>query len=65
MARGDDPYKIVQRVRDNAYKVELSDDMNISTTFNVEDLTPYIEDEDEDVGDFKANPLQERKVDVE
>ena len=57
MARGDDLYKIMQRVGDNAYKVELPSDMNISTTFNVGDLTSYIEDEDEDIGDLRANPL--------
>jgi len=34
-------------VSDNAYKIELSGDMNISSTFDVGDLTPYIEDEDE------------------
>jgi len=58
MTRADDPYKIVQRVGDNAYKRELLGDMNISTTFNVEDLTPYIEDEDEGNEDLRENPLQ-------
>ena len=57
MARGDGPYKIVQRVGDNAYKVELPGDMNISAAFNVRDLTPYIKDEDENIGDLRANPL--------
>jgi len=45
MARGDGPYKIVSKVGDNGYKVELPGDMNISVTFNVGDLTPYIEHE--------------------
>jgi len=58
MARGDGPYKIMQRVRDNAYKIELPSDMNISTRFNVRGLTPYIEDEDEGHKDLRANPLQ-------
>ena len=43
MATGDGPYNIVQKVGDNEYKVEFSGDMNISTSFNVEGLTPYIE----------------------
>ena len=50
MARGDGPHKIVHKVGDNAYKAELRGDMNISTTFNVRDFTPYIEDEDKDIG---------------
>ena len=39
--------------------------MNISATFNVGDLNPYIEDEDEDIGDSRENPLQGGEVDVE
>jgi len=57
IARGDGPYKIVQSIGDNAYKVELPSDINISATFNVGDLTPYIEDEDEGIGDLRVNPL--------
>ena len=64
MARGDDPYKIVQKVGDNTYKIELSGDMNMSTTFNVGDLTPYIEGEDEHNKDLRKNPLQVSEVDV-
>ena len=42
MARGDSPYKVVQKVGGNAYKIELLGDMQVSTTFNVIDLTPYL-----------------------
>ena len=49
----------------DAYKIELLGDMSISTTFNVRDLTPYIEDEDKGIEDLRANPLQKAKVDVE
>jgi len=65
MARGDGPYKIVYKVGDNTYKVELSDDMNISATFNDRDLTPYIEDGDEDIGNLRVNPLQGGEIDAE
>jgi len=58
MARGDGPYKIVQKVGDNACKIELLSDMNISAIFNVKDLTPYIEDEDKGHEDLRVNPLQ-------
>ena len=57
MAWGDGPYKIVQKVGENAYKIKLSSDMNISITFDVGDLTPYIKDED-NREDFRVNPLQ-------
>ena len=57
IAREDGPYKIVQKVGDKAYKIELLGDMNISTTFNVRDLTPYIEDDKEGYEDLRANPF--------
>jgi len=44
-------------VGDNAYKVGLSGDMNNFATFNIRDLTPYIKDEDKDIGYLRANPL--------
>ena len=49
---------------DNAYNVELLSDMNISTNFNVVDLTPHIEDEDENIGYLRAIPLQGWEVDA-
>jgi len=64
MTREDDPYKILQRLGDNAYKTEFSGDMNISSTFNVGDLAPYIEDEDERIEDLRENSLQMGEVDV-
>jgi len=53
MARGDGPYKIMQKIDDNAYKIELIGEMNISTTFNVVDLSSYIKDEDEGHEDLR------------
>jgi len=38
----------------SAYKLELPGDMAISTTFNISDLSPYIEDEIK-FGDLRAN----------
>ncbi|PKI38029.1 hypothetical protein CRG98_041583 [Punica granatum] len=40
---------------DNAYKIELPDDYNVSATFNVGDLSPYFEEEDMDL---RANPSE-------
>ena len=39
--------------------------ISISATFNVGDLTPYIEDEDDNIGDLRENPLQGGEVDAE
>jgi len=54
LVRGDGPHK----VRENAYKTELLGDMQVSNTFNVRDLTPYFEDDEEHNEDLRANPLQ-------
>ena len=62
MVRGDDPYQIVQKLGGNAYKSKLPGDMNIFATFNVGDLTPYIENKDEGHKDLMANPLQGEEV---
>jgi hypothetical protein len=40
--RGDGPFKVLQQINDNAYKLELSPEYsNVSTTFNVKDLLPF------------------------
>lgn len=63
MARGDGPFKVLAKVGANAYKLELPGDMTVSATFNVGDLSPYIEDEI-DFGDLRANPLKEGEDDA-
>ncbi|KAL1203462.1 RNA-directed DNA polymerase-like protein [Cardamine amara subsp. amara] len=39
--RGDGPFRVLERVNNNAYKLELPGELNISTTFNVSDLSPF------------------------
>ncbi|KAL1199570.1 hypothetical protein V5N11_019513 [Cardamine amara subsp. amara] len=39
-ARGDGPFRVLERINDNAYKLELPGELNISPTFNVSDLSP-------------------------
>ena len=36
--RGDGPFQILERINDNAYKVDLSGEYGVSATFNVSDL---------------------------
>ncbi|GJY78299.1 RNA-directed DNA polymerase [Tanacetum coccineum] len=40
--RADGPFRVLKRINDNAYKIELPGYYNVSTTFNVVDLSPYI-----------------------
>jgi len=42
MARGDDPYKIVQTVGNNTYKIGLSGEMNISPHSMLETSLPTL-----------------------
>jgi len=50
-------YSMVQKARENAYKILLPGDMHIFATFNIGDLTPYIDDEHEHDEDLRANTI--------
>ena len=56
-ARGNGPFKVLAKVGTNAYKLKLPGDMVVSATFNVGDLSPYVEDEIH-FRDLRANPLK-------
>jgi hypothetical protein len=47
MPRADGPFKVLQRVNENAYKLDLPADFGVSPTFNIADLKPYLGEEDE------------------
>ena len=67
MPRANGPFQIVEKVNDNAYKIELPGNYNVSATFNVQDLSPYLEDnfgDGEDL-DLRANPPQQGGNDVQ
>jgi len=57
------PFKVLEKVNDNTYKLELPRDMGVSSTFNVGDLTPYLEDK-EDGDNLRANYIQEGEDEV-
>ena len=53
--RGDGPFEVLKMINDNAYKLDLLGEYNISVTFNVSDLSPF------DVSDdSRTNPFEER-----
>ena len=47
MPRADGPFKVLERINDNAYKLELPADFGVSPTFNIANLKPYLGEEDE------------------
>jgi hypothetical protein len=41
------PFKIIAKINDNAYKLELPPKFRVSPSFNISDLPPYLGEEDE------------------
>ena len=59
MPRGDGPYQIIEMINENAYKVDLLGEYDVSATFNVSDLSSF------DIGDdSRLNPFEERGDDA-
>ncbi|XP_071939968.1 uncharacterized protein [Coffea arabica] len=54
--RGDGPFRVLERINDNAYKLELPSEYGISASFNVSDLSPF--DFDTDFEDSGTNPFE-------
>ncbi|GAV69131.1 hypothetical protein CFOL_v3_12632, partial [Cephalotus follicularis] len=48
------PFEVLERVGDNAYKIKLPGDYGVSATFNIGDLSPFVEDEY--ISDLRSNP---------
>ncbi|GKC63122.1 serpin-ZX, partial [Tanacetum coccineum] len=55
--RGEGPFKILTKVNDNAYKVDLPGTPAAAAMFNVTDLQPYY-DSDEPIPSLRANFLE-------
>jgi hypothetical protein len=47
MSRADSPFKILEKIKDNAYKLELPPEFGVSHALNISDLRPYLGEEDE------------------
>ena len=61
MPRADGPFKVMQRINENAYKLDLPADFGVSPTFNIADLKPYLGEEDE--LESRMTQIQEREDD--
>jgi hypothetical protein len=47
MPRAAGPFKVLEKINDNAYKIELPPEFGVSPTFNISDFKPYLGEEDE------------------
>jgi hypothetical protein len=45
--RADGPFKILAKINDNAYKLDLPPEFGVSPTFNISNLRPYLKGEDD------------------
>ncbi|KAG7559385.1 Retrotransposon gag domain [Arabidopsis thaliana x Arabidopsis arenosa] len=60
MPRIDGPFKVLKRINNNAYSLDLQGKYNVSNSFNVADLIPFIADNT----DLRSNPFQLGEDDV-
>ncbi|CAL9023575.1 unnamed protein product [Prunus brigantina] len=56
--RGGGPYKILKRAGQNAYVLELPNDIGVSPTFNVADLQAYYGENETPDFDSRSSPFQ-------
>jgi hypothetical protein len=61
MPRVAGPFKVLQRINENAYKLDLPADFGVSPTFNIVDLKPYLGEGDE--LESRTTQMQEREDD--
>jgi hypothetical protein len=63
MPRADGPFKVLEKINENASKLDLPADFGVSPTFNIADLKPYLGEEDE--LHSRMTQMQEGKDDVD
>ena len=55
--RGDRPFQVLERINDNAYKIDILGEYGVISSFNVADLTLFVAGDDYE--DLRANAFQE------
>jgi hypothetical protein len=63
MPRADGPFKVLKKINENAYNLDLPADFGVSPTFNIADLKPYLEEDDE--LESRMSQMQEGEDDVD
>jgi translation initiation factor IF-1 len=61
MPRTAGTFKVLEKINDNAYKLELPSEFRVSPTFNISNLKPYLSEEDE--LELRMTPIQEGEDD--
>jgi len=62
MPSSNGPFEVLEKIGPNAYKVDLPGEYKVSATFNVADLSPYYE-QDEELPSLMSNSNQTRECD--
>jgi hypothetical protein len=60
MPRVDGPFRVLKKINDNAYQLDLEGKYNVSSSFNITDLLPFVADDP----DLRTNPFEEGGDDV-
>jgi hypothetical protein len=61
MPRGDGPFRVLAKINDNAYKIDLPPSYGVSNSFNVADLSPFTS---EGILKSRMTPFQEGEDDM-
>jgi len=61
MPRSEGPFKVLECVNGNTYKIDKPGDYNVSDTFNISDLSPYLDGIYQ--ADLRKNVLQQGEDD--
>ncbi|KAF3655966.1 putative histidine-containing phosphotransfer protein 1-like isoform X1 [Capsicum annuum] len=64
MSRGGGPFQVLERINDNAYKIDLPPEYQVHKTFNICDLSPIAKVENEHPPNLRKNSLEDGEDDT-